>query len=157
MTERYDFLKVKFTKMLRFFSVVEVHGLIYRRPLGQNSSFASSYLKYSLDSVASCGASCLVNSTAFFLYVMHLLIFSKRVRGELPFQRGAIIMAIRQTSFKGGKILNVSLAPTSPRKNFSHSHTGTNSRKAYPQGGTSILGGRGAWPQNLPLKFLLEP
>ena len=26
-----------------------------------------------------------------------------------------------------------------------------------PQGGTSILGGRGAWPQNLPLKFLLEP
>ena len=24
-------------------------------------------------------------------------------------------------------------------------------------GGTSILGGRGAWPQNLPLKFLLEP
>ena len=25
-----------------------------------------------------------------------------------------------------------------------------------PQGGTSILGGRGAWPQNLPLKFLLE-
>ena len=26
----------------------------------------------------------------------------------------------------------------------------------YPEG-TSILGGRGAWPQNLPLKFLLEP
>ena len=26
-----------------------------------------------------------------------------------------------------------------------------------PRGGTSILGGRGAWPQNLPLKFLLEP
>ena len=102
MTEWYDFLKVKFTKMLRFFSVVEVHGLIYRRPLGQNSSFASSYLKHSLDSVAPCGASCLVNSTAFFLYVMHLLIFSKRVRGELSFQRGAIIMAIRQTSFKGG-------------------------------------------------------
>ena len=25
-----------------------------------------------------------------------------------------------------------------------------------PQGGTSILGGRGAWPQNLPLKLLLE-
>ena len=27
----------------------------------------------------------------------------------------------------------------------------------HPQEGTSILGGRGAWPQNLPLKFLLEP
>ena len=26
-----------------------------------------------------------------------------------------------------------------------------------PRGGTSILEGRGAWPQNLPLKFLLEP
>ena len=25
------------------------------------------------------------------------------------------------------------------------------------QGGTSIFGGWGAWPQNLPLKFLLEP
>ena len=24
-------------------------------------------------------------------------------------------------------------------------------------GGTSIVGGQGAWPQNLPLKFLLEP
>ena len=27
----------------------------------------------------------------------------------------------------------------------------------YPRGDTSILGGRGAWPQSLPLKFLLEP
>ena len=25
-----------------------------------------------------------------------------------------------------------------------------------PQGGTSMLGGRGTWPQNLPLKFLLN-
>ena len=26
-----------------------------------------------------------------------------------------------------------------------------------PRGGTSILGGQGAWPQNLPLKFMLKP
>ena len=26
-----------------------------------------------------------------------------------------------------------------------------------PQGGTPMLGGRGAWPKILPLKFLLEP
>ena len=29
----------------------------------------------------------------FFLYVTHLLIFSKRVRGEMSFQRGKTIMA----------------------------------------------------------------
>ena len=40
MTERYDFPNDKFTKMLRFFSVVEACGLIYRRPSGENSSFA---------------------------------------------------------------------------------------------------------------------
>ena len=30
-------------------------------------------------------------------------------------------------------------------------------RRASPQGGTSILEGRGPWPQNLPLKFVSEP
>ena len=37
MTERYN---DKFTKMLRFFSVVEAYGLIYNRPWGETSSFA---------------------------------------------------------------------------------------------------------------------
>ena len=40
MTKRYDFPNNKFTKMLRFFLVVEVYGLIYPHPLGENSSFA---------------------------------------------------------------------------------------------------------------------
>ena len=40
MTERYDFCNDKFTKMLRFFSVVEAYGLIYPRPSGEDSSFA---------------------------------------------------------------------------------------------------------------------
>ena len=34
----------------------------------------------------------------------------------------------------------------------------TKSKVRYRGGGTSVLGGQaGAWPQNLPLKFLLEP
>ena len=41
MTERYDFPNDKFTKMSRLFSVVEAYGLIYPRPSGENSSFAS--------------------------------------------------------------------------------------------------------------------
>ena len=41
MTERYDLPNVKFTKMLSFFSVVEGYSLIYPRPLGKNSGFAS--------------------------------------------------------------------------------------------------------------------
>ena len=41
MTERYDFSNDKFPKMLRCFSVVEAYGLIYFRPLGENSSFAT--------------------------------------------------------------------------------------------------------------------
>ena len=42
MTERYDFFndKLYYTKMLRFFSVVELYGLIYPRPSDENSSFA---------------------------------------------------------------------------------------------------------------------
>ena len=40
MTEWYDFPNVKSTKMLSFFSVVEAYGLIYPRPLGENSCFA---------------------------------------------------------------------------------------------------------------------
>ena len=40
MTEWYDFSNDKFTKMLRFFSVVEAYGLIYPRSSGENSSFA---------------------------------------------------------------------------------------------------------------------
>ena len=39
MTERYDFPRDKFTKMLRLFSVVEAYRLIYHRPSGENSSF----------------------------------------------------------------------------------------------------------------------
>ena len=39
MTEWYDFANVKSTKMLSFFSVVEAYGLIYPRPLGENSCF----------------------------------------------------------------------------------------------------------------------
>ena len=40
MTGRYDFSNVKLSKMLRFFSVAEAHGLIYLRPSGENFSFA---------------------------------------------------------------------------------------------------------------------
>ena len=40
MTEWYDVSNDKFTKMLRFFSVVEAYSLIYPRPSGENSSFA---------------------------------------------------------------------------------------------------------------------
>ena len=36
MTERYDFLNVKFTKMLSFFTVGEAYGLIYPRPSGEH-------------------------------------------------------------------------------------------------------------------------
>ena len=39
-TEWYDFPNVKSTKMLSFLSVVEAYGLIYPRPLGENSCFA---------------------------------------------------------------------------------------------------------------------
>ena len=49
--------------------------------------------KDSLDSVASCGATLSSKIHGFFLYVTHLLIFSKRVRGEMSFQRGATIIA----------------------------------------------------------------
>ena len=48
---------------------------------------------FSLDSVAPCGATLSGTIHGFFLYVTHLLIFSKRVRGEMSFQRGATIMA----------------------------------------------------------------
>ena len=40
MAKRYDFSSNKFTKMLRFLSVVEAYGLIYPGPSGKNSSFA---------------------------------------------------------------------------------------------------------------------
>ena len=36
----YDFYNVKLSKMLRFFSVAETHGLIYPCPSGKNFSFA---------------------------------------------------------------------------------------------------------------------
>ena len=39
-TGRCAFSDVKLSKMLRFFSVAEVHGLINPRPLGENFSFA---------------------------------------------------------------------------------------------------------------------
>ena len=45
-----------------------------------------------LDSVAPCGAMLCSKIHGFFLYVTHLLIFSKRVRGEMSFQRGKTIM-----------------------------------------------------------------
>ena len=35
--------------------------------------------------------------------------------------------------------------------------TAGNAFELITRGGTFIFGGRGAWPQNLPLKFLLEP
>ena len=46
-----------------------------------------------LDSVASCGAMLSGKIHGFFLYVTHLLIFSKRGRGEMSFQRGKMIIA----------------------------------------------------------------
>ena len=36
----YAFTNVKLSKMLRFFSVAEAHGLIYPRPLGENFRLA---------------------------------------------------------------------------------------------------------------------
>ena len=41
MTGRYDFTNVKLSKVLRFFSVAEAHGLIYPRPSGKNFRFAT--------------------------------------------------------------------------------------------------------------------
>ena len=46
-----------------------------------------------LDSVAPCGATLSNKIHGFFLYVTNLLTFSKRVRGEMSFQKGKIIMA----------------------------------------------------------------
>ena len=46
-----------------------------------------------LDSVAPCGVTLSDKIHGFFLYVTHLLIFSKRVRSEMSFQRGKTIMA----------------------------------------------------------------
>ena len=50
-------------------------------------------LTFLSDSVAPCGATLSSKIHGFFLYVTHLLIFSKRVRGEMSFQRGKTIMA----------------------------------------------------------------
>ena len=72
-----------------------------------------------------------------------------------------------QTSMFFGYSTPPTPPPPSPRRqgikdNFNFDQNVTCKRhgivvEVSTQGGTSILGGRGAWPQILPLKFLLEP
>ena len=47
-----------------------------------------------LDSIAPCCSTLSSKIDRFFVYITDLLIFSKRVRGEMSFQRGKTIMAL---------------------------------------------------------------